>query len=72
MTGQPATHVEASRTSSIVANSNLPSQDWIATITIVRYEDVRASSKEAAEKLIARELVRNHGPEARITRIEKG
>lgn len=55
-----------------MANANKPSEDYIATIEIIRYVDVRASSPEAARAIVQRDLSRHHGATARIKTIQKG
>ena len=56
----------------MMANSNMPTVPWIVTVTITRYMDVNASSREAAERLAQRDLTRLHGSDARITAVQKG
>lgn len=46
--------------------------DYIVTVTLTRYEDVVAKSKESAEQQVAKTLVARHGPHARITAVQKG
>ena len=55
-----------------MANAHRPTEPYIVTIKLTRYADVMASSEEAAHRLVARELVRNYGPAARITNVERG
>jgi hypothetical protein len=55
-----------------MATNNRPTQEYIATITIVRYMDVRATSKESATRMVLREMPRLHGQEARLTKIQRG
>lgn len=55
-----------------VTNAHRPTEPYIGTITITRYMDVLATSEDAAEKLILREMTRQHGQDARLTKIQKG
>lgn len=47
-------------------------EDFIVTVTITRYEDVQAKNKESAEYLVQRTLGQKHGPDAKITAVQRG
>lgn len=56
-----------------MANANIPSEDWIVTVQITKYLDVRAATKERAESIAKRLIPAQFGSDGvRITKVERG